>query len=114
MVGVVVRVGKANAGTDEAERHDGDGDHTFHALCSIVPMSRASAYARSLLAKETGHGRDPCPADVLVLDARNEGEEARGVGRTETAVPNVSEQDAVAAVAASQCAPRTVPAPWRT
>ena len=90
MVGVVVRVGKTNAGTDEAERHDGDGDQTFHALCSIISMSRASAYARSLLAKKTGHGWDDCPADVLVLDTRNEGAEAWGVGRTETAVPSAS------------------------
>lgn len=49
MVGVVVRVGKADADTDKTERHDGDGDQTFHTMCSIVPMYRASALARSLL-----------------------------------------------------------------
>lgn len=32
MTAVVVRVGKANADANKTERHDGDGDQTFHPI----------------------------------------------------------------------------------
>lgn len=92
MLGVVVRVGKADGDTDKAERHDGDGDQTFHSMCSII-LCLGQAFWHARFASETkGTTRTSVLTDVRVSHAetRSEGVEARDVGGTEIAGQNAS------------------------
>lgn len=112
---IVVRVGKANADTDKAERHDGNGDQTFHPLCSIDLCCLRQAFWHARLARETkGTTRTSVLTDVLVSHAktRSEGVEARGGGRTETTVPSALAPGAVAAAVVSKCEQQRGPGPY--
>lgn len=116
MTAVVVRVGKANADANKTERHDGDGDQTFHLICSIAFVVSGKRLARLLaqVRRLDTPGHSPLQTCSSHAETRSEGVAAPVVGRTVTTVPRPSEQRPEAMAASTPSEQRRAPGPYST